>query len=136
MKGCTKKVMWVLVATCGLGTTGAAAEEEAQVYESLGDVKIGRVFLSPSQRDSLDNRRGRAAAVATANAPAVRSQAKQSHDAAGYIQRSGGPSRVWSNGDFVRADDVSGVTFPGDIEVLRKAVPKPETNPGAADDGS
>lgn len=136
MKGYVGKAIWVLVATCGLAATGSAAEEEAPVYELLADVKIGRVFLSPAQRHSLDDRRGKAPAVATASAPAARSVAKQSPDAAGYIKRSGGPSRVWSNGNFVPADDVSGVTFPGDIEVLRKATLKPEIDPGAADDSS
>lgn len=109
---------------------------EEGVYESLADVKIGRIFLSPSERISLDNQRGKAPALAIAAKPAVTARATQSPDAAGYILRSGGPTRVWSNGNFVPAEDASDVTFPGDVEVLRKAVPEQESNRGAADDAS
>jgi len=136
VKRCTKNTIGVLVVACGLVATGVAAEEESKVYESLDDVAVGRIFLSPAQRSSLDARRGKESPVATANLPAATSMARHSPDAAGYILRSGGPSRVWSNGNFVPARDVSGVTFPGDVEVIRNSERELETNPGASDDGS
>ena len=136
MKRCAKNTIGVLVVACGLVATGVAAEEESKVYESLDDVAVGRIFLSPAQRSSLDARRGKESPVATANLPAATSMARHSPDAAGYILRSGGPSRVWSNGNFVPARDVSGVTFPGDVEVIRNSERELETNPGASDDGS
>ncbi len=132
------RVLIGLVATaCSLAPVQAIGEEQAQVYESLADVKIGRIFLSPEQRSRLDQRRGKAPVASAARVPVARGRvSRSSPDAAGYILRSGGPTRVWSNGNFVPADDASGVTFPGDVEVLRKAEPGQETTPGAADDDS
>lgn len=114
----------------------AVAEEQAEVYESLADVNIGRIFLSPVQRSSLDERRGKAPAVAAAPTQTATSRVNRSPDAAGYILRSGGPTKVWSNGNFVPADDASDVSFPGDVEVLRKAGPEQQSNRGASDEGS
>ncbi len=126
----------ILFVTYGFAPAASIAEEEAEVYESLADVKIGRIFLSPSQRSSLDQRRGKAPAVSVARAPTATSRVNTSPDAAGYILRSGGSTKVWSNGNFIPADDASAVTFPGDVEVHRKAVPREESDPGAADDDS
>lgn len=137
MKGRTEKVIWIVVATCGLAVGVTSAEEEMQVYESLDKVLIGRVFLSPEQRDRLDDRRGKVTPVAaSAVVSATRPRANKSPNAAGYILRSGGPSRVWANGNFVAVDDVSKVKFPGDIEVRRESAIEPVTSTGAADDGS
>lgn len=134
-----KATALMLLVACGTVPTATIAEEQAEVYESLDDVKIGRIFLSPAQRSSLDARRGKApvATEATvAERPAGTARISKSPDAAGYILRSGGPTKVWSNGNFVPADDASAVTFPGDVEVLRKAVPEKESNSGASDEGS
>ncbi len=134
MKG--KTIALILLVACGTVPTATVAEEQAEVYESLAEVKVGRVFLSPSQRSSLDDRRGKAPVATLAEKPSGNARVSKSPDAAGYILRSGGPTKVWSNGNFVPADDASAVTFPGDVEVLRNSVPEQESNPGASDAGS
>ena len=100
--------------------SAAAVAEETGVYESLDDVIVGRVFLSPEQRERLDQRRGKAPAPGPTSGVASGKPKKKMPDAAGYIVSSSGESRVWSNGDFVVADEVSNVRFPGDVPVTRE----------------
>lgn len=130
------KFVCALGICCGLAASSFVAAEESPVYESLANVEIGRIFLSPAQRSSLDKRRGSAPPAVSRDAKGTRAAAKSSPDAAGYILRSGGPSRVWSSGGFVPADDVSGVAFPGDVKVVRGAARTRGADRGAADDGS
>jgi len=71
----------------GLAALPAAAQE------------LGRLFLTPEQRATLDARRkarvpDEAAAVPIVVAPTTRVD--------GYVQRSGGKSTVWVNGEPVR----------------------------------
>ena len=130
------KLVCALGICCGLAASPFAAAEESPVYESLANVEIGRIFLSPAQRSSLDKRRGNAPPVVSRNTKGTRAAARQFPDAAGYILSSGGPSRVWSDGGFVPADDVSDVAFPGDVKVVRGAERTQDVDRGAADDGS
>ncbi len=126
------RISCILLLCCGLPLTGAALAEETAVYESLDDVEVGRVFLSPQQRERLDQRRGKPEVRAT-NPGRTAAVSKKWPDAAGYIVSSSGESRVWSNGDFVAAEKVSDVRFPGDVRV-RRGNSKTGIDPEVAED--
>lgn len=115
--------------------SGAAADDNA-TYELLSEVSIGRVFFSPEQRELLDDRRR----VRPVRRDARR-QVKRSEKSAGYIVNSAGESRIYTNGDFVAADQPNDVEFPGKVSVVRqKAAPSTpandenDTEPSDADD--
>jgi len=129
------KCMRACLVACCLVINASASAEESKFYESLADVEIGRIFLSPEERARLDARRGEAAAVTVQNRPGEKGVANQFPDAAGYIVSSSGRSRIWSKGGFVTAEKVPQVTFPGDVTITRRAVAEPDAEPGAADDG-
>ena len=122
--------LFVCVALMG----GGVFADETGVYESLADVEVGRVFLSPDQRAHLDERRGKAPVPVAATSAGTSPVKKKPGNTAGYIVSSSGISRVWSNGDFVAAEEVSKVRFPGDIRITRKNVS--DADRGAADDGT
>ncbi|MDJ0941342.1 MAG: hypothetical protein QNJ00_16390 [Woeseiaceae bacterium] len=100
------------------------------VYESVDDLVIGPVFLTPSQRELLDRQRllpppdpaATAAAVEQATEKAAPKKA-----AAGYIISSKSGRREWSDGEFISTSNVSQTAFPGEVRVIRHA-------PKAADD--
>ena len=84
--------------------TGMA--EEPSVYESLQEIPIGRVFLTPEARRDLDRRRGRAPLPPEPAATA--SYAKpETDDGFGFIILRDGRSSTWIDGDF-RAGDAPG----------------------------
>lgn len=97
--------------------------DDSDVYESMTNVKIGRVFLSQAERDSLDARRllqpkdaDGVSTTSTDSTPEDKPLAS-----AGYFKSSNGPSQVWKDGDFVNSngDAVRAVTFPGDVKITR-----------------
>ena len=98
---------------------GAGAADEIEVYESLADVHIGRVFLSPAQRAALDERRGKPSPPVAGGSSTSRSKPVDSPDAAGYIISSTGSMKVWSRGNFVVSDVPEDMRFPGDVNVRR-----------------
>jgi hypothetical protein len=114
------KLLFVLAIICLASLAAADAPdsfEPAAVYESIDDVVIGRVFLSPAERKQLDAVRhlpehtSSAVTDATAAAPAAASAKPKGF---GYIQVKGKAARVFRNGDFVAAEpgtrDVTAVT--------------------------
>jgi len=108
----------VICAFFGLVCGSPSAAGEIAIYESLSDVTIGRVFLSPRQRAYLDSRpvmSPKSVPQTPAAAPVERKK-----DPAGYIISSAGASSVWSQHGFVARDNASGISFPGDVKVTRK----------------
>ena len=57
--------------------------------------ELGRLFLTPEQRASLDARRK----ARVPDKPAAVVQSSPNTRVDGYVQRSGGPSTVWVNGE-------------------------------------
>jgi len=97
------------------------ADDDKAIYESLPDVTIGRVFFSPEQRARLDQQR-QGVFVAGATRSSVKAgRPKKNNRAAGYISSSQGPTRVYANGDFVKASDGESLVFPGTVKVVRGA---------------
>ena len=80
---------WAVLAVLGLGTAGTGS---AQAQE------LGRLFFTPEQRAALDARRkarvpDKPAAVPVTESPVTRVN--------GAVQRGGGKSTVWVNGEMI-----------------------------------
>lgn len=78
----------LLAALSTLASSGASAEE------------LGRLFLTPEQREALDARRR----ARLPDKPAAAATASPTTRVDGYVQRSGGRSTVWVNGQSVSED--------------------------------
>jgi hypothetical protein len=83
------RIVLVLAAIAGAGATGAQAQE------------LGRLFFTPEQRAALDARRkarvpDKPAAVPVTESPVTRVN--------GAVQRGGGKSTVWVNGEMIPED--------------------------------
>lgn len=104
-----------------LGTSAVA--DNSRVYESYDGVTIGRVFLSPAERDYLDARRHLKPGPAGAEPGPDSSEDgdDKTPPPAGFIVGPNGKSKVWKEGDFVDAGTRTTQTmaFPGDIEIVR-----------------
>lgn len=118
----TRLIISLLLA--GLFATPATAHEDG-VYESLGHIPIGRIFLSPEERARLDKVRGKAPAQSAGLKPGSEARARATNkDAAGFIISDSGRTRVWKNGDFVAAASASDVRFPGQVRVASESAPR------------
>ena len=101
---------------------GAAADE---VYERIAEVDIGRVFLTPAQRRSLDVERLKPptaeGTVVQAGEETTAAPGQAKREAAGYIISSKGGRREWSGSDFVATGDDALVErrFPGEVRIVR-----------------
>jgi len=121
MAGSRLKTYIVAVfAVIGLISCVPSVAGEIAIYESLADVTIGRVFLSPRQRAHLDSRPVESPKPVREPAPAEPVERKK--NSAGYIISSSGESSVWSRQGFVTKKDASAVAFPGDVKVIRKEI--------------
>lgn len=118
----------ILVLLTTLANAHAEEAVEAQngpIYESVDGVPIGRVFMSPGERERLDAIRHlpQQATAATAGdaAPSAEPEAP-ARKGMGFIQVSGKPPRVFRDGDFVRAPVAPGVsTLPAGIIVRHES---------------
>ena len=98
----------VVAITCVASLAAADAPDAVNapaVYESIDDIAIGRVFLSPAERQQLDAIRHLPADAASgpadpAAAPATASPVPKG---SGFIRVHGKAARVFKDGDFVTA---------------------------------
>lgn len=105
----------------------AAYADDRPVYESLRDIRVGRVFFTREQRQLLDEQRRLDPAAAGQDtspgaAAATPGQDGKNHAPAGYIIVGSGQPKKWSDGDFVPVDGQSSVPsmiFPGDVAIIR-----------------
>lgn len=100
-----------------------AFADNGLVYESYEGVTIGRVFLSPAEREYLDARRHLKPEPAGAD-PGPESTMDDGQKApppAGFIIGPNGKSKIWKEGDFVdsAASSMRTMAFPGDVEIVR-----------------
>lgn len=100
------------------------------LYESIADLKIGRVFLDPPVRRLLDQQRASPVVAgiseSVSEAPAETSPAEPT--SAGYIIRGSGDALRWRDGDFVRDSGLNAssvISFPGDISITRHSGKQP-----------
>lgn len=117
-----------VLAALMLGSSTKA--DESGIYESMADIDIGRVFLTPAERDRLDAQRLRSVSdlPLAVTAGAGKSPDPVSKTAAGYITSSRGTYREWSGNDFVVSQrSLSDARiFPGDVDVQRHAATIPD----------
>ncbi len=89
----------------------AVAAEPDAIYQPASELPLGRVFLTPGDRERLD--RQRAAAVDDGPAPPAVSESGSGtappprNPAAGIILAKGGRPLVWVGGEFRRVDAAS-----------------------------
>lgn len=101
----------------------AIAAEPIELYESFDELALGRVFLTPTQRQRLEVRRRTATADVVGSVsddntePAAATAAPK--PAAGYILRQSGQPLVWLDGEFRRTDasSIAAMRFPGAADV-------------------
>jgi len=110
----------LMVLAAVLVLTPPAVAEDKRVYESLPEVKIGRVFYSPQQRELLDSRRRRTGMTSSGSKAQPGTQKRTVSDAAGYILSGSGKKQIYKNGDFVAAEGHETMHFPGDVKITRR----------------
>ena len=104
-----------------------ALADEMEVYESIDELTIERVFLTPAERRWLDANRGvdrrerRVLRSATDDTVSDDDPAPVSDPPAGFIINSSGGEIRWQRGDFVDVDDgtTRSLDFPGDVRIIR-----------------
>ncbi len=126
----------IIVLFASLMASPATAHEDG-VYESLGHIPVGRIFLSPEERARLDKLRGKAP-VQTSSSRSTGNASKRVYDkdAAGFIVSDSGTTRVWKNGDFVATSSASDVRFPGQVRVASQAAAQDIDDNGEDDEAS
>lgn len=123
-------VMSILIAVSSWPTLA----HEGGVYESLEHIHIGRVFLSPAERASLDKHRRVPKPVAAVRSTVQTAAPARNSNAAGYIVSGSGRAHVWKDGDFVATQVPDSLRFPGDVKVTRTADKDPTKTDTTADD--
>ena len=125
-----------IILIAGLLTTPAAAQDDG-VYESLGQIPVGRIFLSPEERARLDKMRGKAPVRSSSSAPTGdTSRRSYDKDAAGFIVSDSGKTRVWKNVNFVATSSASDVRFPGQVRVASQTAARDSDGNDEADDSA
>ena len=113
-----------LLLMAGIVSQPASANEDG-IYESLGRIPIGRVFLTPGEREQLDQLRSDGPPRSPSPKPRRQPAADAvKPDAAGFIISDSGKTRVWKDGDFVIADSVANVRFPHRVRVSSQPAAK------------
>jgi len=108
----------------------AGAADDSFVYESFSGVKIGRVFLSQSQRETLDARRllGPQEGGASGEQSVDPASGPRRLPSAGFIIGRNGHSKIWRDGDFVDSGGAArSMTFPGDVRITRHVAADPSS---------
>lgn len=117
---CVTVLVWIFVGLLFSFSISTVVADEQKVYESLEQITIGKVFFSPQQRAHLDEQRAPVPVFAnTGSSGAKRRHKKARENAAGYISRSDGSSKVYANGEFVTSSNSDTVIFPGAVKVAR-----------------
>ena len=117
-----------------------AASDDSAVYESIDDLAIGTVFLTPGERRWLDaNRHLDPRDVATQSNASADSGDDEADEAqpAGFIINSSGETRRYRNGDFsLSAVSSDSMRFPDDVEIQRHVRDRETDARGPDDEGS
>ena len=114
-----------------------AASDDAAVYESIDDLSIGPVFLTPGERRWLDANRHLSPQDASGPINASTESDDDSAEEAkpaGFIINSSGQARQYRNGEFSLSNaSPSSMRFPDDV-VIRRHVTERETDTRGRDE--
>ena len=129
--------MRAMIATVLVLLALPAGADESAVYESIDDLAIGPVFLTPGERRWLDANRHLApqdvSGPTNASAEAG-DDSDEPAEPAGFIINSSGQARRYSDGDFsLSHSSPSSMRFPDDVEI-RRHVAERETDAEGTDD--
>lgn len=113
-----------------------AARPELAIRTAAADeLALGRVFMTPLERETLDKLRKQkpVETIVTTTDQAVAPAVVKGPIGAGYIMPSDGTAYEWSDGDFRRKErgDIDTARFPGDILILRQPAGSRKLKPGA-----
>lgn len=102
------RLVFLIAITCLAPLAEADAPDavtKPAVYESIDDIAIGRVFLSPAERQQLDAIRHLTADAASgpADTAAASTATSTAPEGFGYIRAQGKAARVFKDGDFIAA---------------------------------
>ena len=98
------------VTSASLATADETVPVSDAIYESLDGIRIGRVFLSPDERQRLDAVRHLEPGPEGPEGPVESTDAApepERPEGYGFIQVSGKAPRVFKDGDFVRVTGVA-----------------------------
>lgn len=135
----------VTLAVVFYASTVARADEPPRSANSSGDADVGRVFMSPAERQELDRLRKVIPAHSAARGSQPGSQTSTAGSAnnkarpAGYIVPSSGTPYKWLDGDFQKTTrrDIDSGQLPGGVSIIRhrgSATDAGRTNP--SDEGT
>mgnify|MGYP001547971488 CR=1 FL=1 len=118
-------IVTLVAAICA--TTVTNADESLRPASSSGTIDLGRVFMSPAERQELDRLRKVAPTQMSGQGSQTGKQlpaAKPENDkarAAGYIVPSSGSPYRWRDGDFQRTtrSDIDSSRLPGGVSIIR-----------------
>ncbi len=128
--------MRIIIACSMLLLAMPALSDDSAVYESIDDLAIGTVFLTPGERRWLDANRHLVPQDA-ASQSAESAEAEEDTEAsqpAGFIINSSGQARRYRNGDFSLSSVApDSMRFPDDVEI-RRHVPEHAADSRDSDD--
>ncbi len=113
--------------------------DESALYESVDDLAIGPVFLTPGERRWLDANRHlppqNVSAQSTESAEAEGEEEERA-EPAGFIINSSGQTRRYRDGDFSPSNaSPESMRFPDDVEIRRHVTERPTEAQRADEDG-
>ncbi len=131
--------MRLIVTGVFLLLAAAVTADESSVYESVHDLSIGPVFLTPAERRWLDANRHLAPRDVSAQPDAVEAGDYDSASEAvpaGFIINSSGQTRHYRDGDFaLSASSPDSMSFPDDVEIRRHPPERVTDAEGPDEDG-
>lgn len=124
-----------------VASVGGVAAEPTDLYGSSEELRLGRLFLTPDEREDLEARRGVAVGGRVSSDPvaavAPKTAAANQRPAAGVIVAKGGRPLVWVDGEFRRIDSaaVEDVVFSAAVSIRVHGPPsaKPAADAGRDD---
>ena len=116
-----------------------AVSDDSAVYESIDDLPIGTVFLTPGERRWLDANRHLAPQETTSQSTesAETEEDAEESQPAGFIINSSGQARRYRNGDFSPSSvSPDSMRFPDDVEIRRHVTERTADSRDSDDEGS
>lgn len=113
--------------------------DESALYESIDDLAIGPVFLTPGERRWLDANRHlppQATSAQSTESAEAGGDDEEPAEPAGFIINSSGQAQRYRNGDFSFSNaSPESMRFPDDVEIRRHVNERPTEAQQTDEDG-